>query len=416
MRTRQTRSVETRAVAAVMPPLLALLALMASGCGGGAAEPAAQLVTGVRDSAGVRIVELADPWAASIPEWEVGAGPSVVIGAVAGPPQYELFGALAAVVLSSGEIAVANSGTSEVRLYDPEGGHLRSFGRGGDGPGEFRGMSWIGVGAGDTIVVYDLFLRRATWLPSDGGGARTLALDPVGRGGFPEPIGLSGTGLVMRTGFDRQFGRGERRDTVQLYLYDDAGAVADSLGSYPGRERFFYAAPDGSFSAQFTPIYGRDGYAHVRSGRLAVGSSDVFEIDVFDDARLTLRIRAADRPRPVVQADVERVRQARRSALQGMIRERALPAIDELPARETLPAFEGLQVDQERWIWIRYASRHSGEAQGWLVLDPDGVPAARVEVPHDLEVYEIGADYLLGRQRIENGVEQIVMYSLDRRG
>ncbi len=395
----------------------ALVSLSASGCGGGAeAEGGSRLAMSVVDRAGVRIVEFGDPWNVSLPQWEVDAEPRVAIGTTYGTPEDQLFGANAAVMLSSGAIAVANSGTREVRLYDAEGVHLRTLGRRGSGPGEFEGMSWIGLGGRDTIVVYDVLLRRATWLSPEGGLVRTLPLDPVGEGGFPEPIGLTGTGLVMRSGFDRQFGRGERRDTMHLYRYDHLGAVGDSLASYPGRERFFYNAPDGSFAMQFTPIYGRDGFASVRGDRLVAGASDAFEIDVFDGGGLTLRIRAQPRIRPVQRDDVEVIRARLRAGIPEMFREARLAAIDELPVRETLPAFEGLRVDSERWIWIRDAARHLGDVQRWLILDPDGVPTAHLEAPRDLEVFEVGPDYLLGRERDADGVERILAYTLRRRG
>ena len=39
-----------------------------------------------------------------------------------------------------------------------------------------------------------------------------------------------------------------------------------------------------------------------------------------------------------------------------------------------------------------------------------------VETPHGLVIYEIGADYLLGKVRDEPGVEYVQLWPLDRSG
>ncbi len=45
--------------------------------------------------------------------------------------------------LGDGRIVAANSGMLEIRYYDPEGRHLLTVGRNGEGHGEFRTISSI---------------------------------------------------------------------------------------------------------------------------------------------------------------------------------------------------------------------------------------------------------------------------------
>lgn len=376
-------------------------------------EATSEAVVAQRDSANVRIIELSDPRGRMLSEWNLETEPLLTIGTTTGASEYELFGAISAARLADGGVAVANSGTREVRVYDAGGTHVRTMGGAGQGPGEFSSLSWLGVTAGDTVVAYDLFSRRASWFTPDGMLARSVTFAAVGRGN-PEPLGLSGGRLLMRSGFSRTFGRGEARDTTEVYLYDQSGALAESLGRYAGTERFFYTTPDGSASMQLVPIYGRMAYAGARADRLAIGSSDAFEIDVYDAAVLSLKIRAHHEPRPVSSGDVGRERRSRQANVSGSMQQIRSQAIAATPARETLPAFGQLLVDDHRWIWVRDHPRFPEEQRRWIVLDSDGVPHARLETPPDLEVYEIGDTYLLGRRRDEDGVEQIVVHRLRR--
>lgn len=54
-----------------------------------------------------------------------------------------------------------------IQVYAPDGRHVRTIGRAGEGPGEFRGLSTVFV-IGDTIVVNDPRLYRTTLLRTTG--------------------------------------------------------------------------------------------------------------------------------------------------------------------------------------------------------------------------------------------------------
>src|SRR5690606_1239133 len=101
------------------------------GCG---ASESVRLGIVIRDSAGVRIVENGDAGAAC----HLAAEPMLELGVLEGAPEYQLHGVVHAIRLPDGEVAIANAGSREVRLYDQNGRFLRAFGREGDGPGEFR--------------------------------------------------------------------------------------------------------------------------------------------------------------------------------------------------------------------------------------------------------------------------------------
>ncbi len=97
----------------------------------------------VRDSAGVRIVESVAPQWTPETAWRLSQEPVTHIGGMEGDPNQELFRVRGAIRLTNGNIVVANAGTSELRFFRADGSYLRSAGGDGDGPGEFRVVSWV---------------------------------------------------------------------------------------------------------------------------------------------------------------------------------------------------------------------------------------------------------------------------------
>jgi len=52
----------------------------------------------------------------------------------------------------------------------------------------------------------------------------------------------------------------------------------------------------------------------------------------------------------------------------------------------------------------------------WTVFDREGRVLGFVETPVEFEVFEVGADYLLGRATDEIGIERIQVWELERVG
>ena len=78
-------------------------------------------------------------------------------------------------LLSDGRIAVVSGGEQAVLYFDAAGKLLRRSGRPGEGPGEFRSITLVG-NLGDSLLLWDGQLDRATLLDPDGKVARTFTL------------------------------------------------------------------------------------------------------------------------------------------------------------------------------------------------------------------------------------------------
>ena len=115
----------------------------------------------------VLLATLSAPARAQVGTWTISREPIVSIGGLSDDSLYELSRAESAIRLSNGEIVVANRGSFQLRWYDVRGRHVRSLGRRGQGPGEFRSL-YVFNGAADTVFVHDNSNRRISRITPDG--------------------------------------------------------------------------------------------------------------------------------------------------------------------------------------------------------------------------------------------------------
>ena len=131
------------------------------------------------------------------------------------------FGSVNAVALGPDEtVFVADAANHEIRVFGLDGAHVRTFGREGEGPGEFRSLyslAWVG----DRLLVFDPVGGRIGEFSGEGewlGQRRTTA----GLTGPPARIRLFpvGENEIFRFSLGGQWvgldSRGDTRDTVPI--------------------------------------------------------------------------------------------------------------------------------------------------------------------------------------------------------
>ena len=86
-----------------------------------------------------------------------------------------------------------------------------------------------------------------------------------------------------------------------------------------------------------------------------------------------------------------------------------------LPIPDLVPVVGFLIVDELEHLWVKRYQLPWDTIPTYEVFDPNGRWLGQVSAPPRLDVYQIGKDYVLGRQRDELGVERVVVYPLERR-
>ncbi len=408
-----TRSPRSSTVRAPKWQILLLLGLSAACESSGEGIPNGLGVM-IEDSAGVTIVTN-DPAApdSRLP-WQFSAQPSLSIGAVESGGADELFRVQDATLLADGRIVIANAGSGELRVFNADGSHGGTWGRQGEGPGEFSsGPNAVALWPGDSIAAPGG--SRVSLFDLDGNHGRDVALDAT-RGNvldlLPDGRIVSMGNLLLNR---RTMGSPDlvQYDTEWSVL-DTDGTLQASPGEFLATEEWVWSFPDGSTGENPYP-FKRGTRGAVWGNLVAISVQDSYEIRAFSaDGSLVRIVRRDWDPRSPTQADLEEYVARAYAHLPPEARSRALSRFKDMPLMDSYPAFGEVLSDRAGYLWVReYRMFGEGDAV-WTVFDPGGRIQGLVETPPELEVFEIGVDYVLGLVEDELGVEYVQLWALDR--
>ena len=337
------------------------------------------------------------------------------IGVQQGDEAYQLCGVEDATRLSDGTIAVANAGTSEIRYYSADGGHLESWGRVGEGPGEFAQYDPGAVSAwpGDSIIGAAWWRGQVVIFDSDGNHGRTATL---GEGHFSF-LGLMPGGEILAKPsllIGMPFGAGGstlRRQEAESAIIAPTGDIHASLGTHPGDEWSFSPT---SASARPHP-FGRSVLATVRGHLAIVAANDRYEIRTYNRDGILAKIVPRDHElRPPTRAELDAWFTESYADRSEEVQARLRALFEGMTLVEFFPAFSALHSDRLGYIWVQEYGFPELDENVWTVFDAGGRVQGFVETPRDLDVFEIGEDYLLGGTTDDFGVEHVELWPLDR--
>lgn len=390
-----------------------LLGIILSACSSesaGSGEPAGYTV---RDSAGVSIVESTEPAWSEGQGWTLSAEPTLSIGSLDGPEEYNLYRSMGALRLDDGRIVVANGGTNELRFFGPDGEFLNDVGGEGEGPGEFRGMAGIYRLGPDSLAVLDFRLFRFSIFDGAGAFAENLR---VAEGGadLPFPHGFFRDGTILASIHASDSGDytelGVIQRPVTYHRYEREGALLTDLTALPGQAVYRGVDPEGT-GFTFSPGHSVRPFAAVGASTWFWGPGDAYEVQEWSMEGQLLKISRIDRePRPMPQELIsEWEEQIRALPPDAAIMRRAIP----LP--EFLPAHEEILVDPIGNVWMS-GYEVLDEDPKWQVFDSFGRWLGEVTVPAGGRITEVGADYLVGVWRDDLDVETVRVYGLHKPG
>jgi hypothetical protein len=350
----------------------------------------------VRDSVGISIVTNQAP-AATVPT--ITTRPTRVnIGAQPGDSTLALYRVSNARLLSDGRVIAVNG--LDLLWFSADGRLTARNGGLGDGPTEFRAIAGVAVLAGDTIVVVSQVPRSLKLFAPNG---RLVRTSPIASRVPPSVTRLS-TGEWI----GRQFG-GEQmpaqpalfrehwyvaRYTAQM---SELGPVAQLLG------KALFGDRAGAVYQHATP----DAHIGAAGGRIAAGSSDRYEVSVFDSTGRLRHVIRNTMPNPPVPPPPATPTTTRSSEIRSSARTLVAP----LPA--TAPAYSGLAVAHDGSVWVRRPGAN-GPTQDWHIYDRDGALVAVAKLPARFRPTEITRTQVLGIQMDDLDVETIRLLTLIR--
>ena len=371
-----------------------------------------------RDSAGIRIIENAPPPDDSRLPWRIGSEPAVTIGRVEGDEPYLLYLVMDALRLADGRIVVLNNGTQELRVFDGNGTHMTTWGGRGDGPGEFRSLAAIEPWRGDSIAAWFGPRRGVTVLDANGNFGRNIVFERDENSLSFNPKATGPDGTILASHEPHIF------ETVEVQIRDPEGRIVASLGTHPGDAR--YIANEGTERAMMYSVpFGAYAVEEAWGDLFVLTTTGRSEIRAYGgDGALARIVRLGAAPRVPTQAHIDAYIDQRLAWIppeipadeveQYLMQQRR--AWEAVPVAQNLPAFTSLIADRVDHLWLERFEPPGEERPGalWTVLDPEGWELGEIETPEGLEIYEIGADYILGHAWDELGVEYVQLWTLER--
>lgn len=356
--------------------------------------------------------------------------PALVVGAEDGPEE-TVFGAISGLeVDAAGRLFVLDRQANELRIFAPDGAHLRTVGRAGNGPGEYRnanGLRWL---TPDTLVVVDQRANRYTILSTEGQYVRTV----------PRRLGFYGWilagGIDSGTIYERWFIDADGSEQLALLAVPlrEHGVPTETTGDTAVESGVpIIRAPDtvplppmsgplfGTFSVQTDrggmsmsvpfapgPVFHLDGRGSVWHGH--GGEFRILRTAFAGDTLAEILLDA--QPAPVTAAELEEW-----EAGQSVQRFKEMGGrlnLDRIP--KVKPFFDALYLDPDGSLWVSVPTG-AGEAV-FRVFDPEGrylgsLRATGLERdPYVPIVVRGGRLYLVGRDELD--VQRVYVFDIER--
>ena len=376
-----------------------------------------------RDSAGVVVATTLGTRARSPVGWVVDSMPEYQVGELDGEEPYLFTRIVGARQLADGRVAVLDVSTCELRFFGADGVFLGHTGGKGEGPGEFhRRCVLVPYQDPDSLFAWDG--SRLSVFDDRGRFRRRHLLVWPGRR-VAQVMGVAdGFAAVSRTIYGPQ--RGDDSHLAQLVNYamlePETGRLAWEKIGLPAQSQ--YTVPLEMTARVPMPFDIRPSAAMARDGLyMTLGENQGPEIRQYGaDGHLSRVIRLAE---PLAEAPTsEDIRslvefELAPHEMADSVRARASQyrrsRYSALPLPEIIPVFSRLLVDDEGWLWAELYRYEVDAPVRWLVFDPNGEGVGSVDLPPDLDVRQIGRDFVLGVWEQELGVQYVRRHALTGR-
>ena len=360
----------------------------------------------VRDSAGV---ELIDQPLGSTERMTLSTAAVVDFATTAGSEFYRVMDAR---ILQDGAVVVANAGTAQIRIFDPDG-HLEvEFGRRGKGPGEFRFPARVLEIAGGRLLVADpLQLRLAIFTRS---GELVQDVPIPNRGVQTWVVGwLESESVVIEYSTVRPSPDKFRTEAMQYDVFRWATATSDSILRATSGTMGFVGGME-PWGVVDHPLFEAIVKAASVNGLLVLADGRTPSLQFYSrNGHLVRVLRWPAEVEAVTETDVLAYQRQRLAEMDGPeARSRMAKQLDAYPVAEQFPFVGALRVDHDQRIWVQQYRRPTDTVQAWYVFDLASETVSTVELGASLELMDARGHDVLVVERDALDVEHVRIYTL----
>lgn len=387
-----------------------MLAMLAAGCAGTEALPLAEATV---DTLPGGIIEVMSPGPTA---WADTSGWKLV-------PDGELEGGIGSPgeLINPGDVAVGEDGTvyvadtdpAVIKVYDSTGAFVRTIGRDGEGPGEFK-VAYLAV-RGSHLLVQDPRVARASLFDTSGAFIRSWGTSCC----FYGQPAIDAQGRVVV----RAMNTPDMHASWVLYRYDTLGTMLDTL-LLPEQE----AKPDSwmirqggrNMMSMLVPFSSQSRFNYRNAGGVIHGWSGEYRLVMSESGRDTLKVFGrAWTPEPLADERRDREYEERvRNITYNM------DGMDEIDIRNQmdkglmpsqLPAFEAMYQDPTGAVWVMLDA--DSALTRFDVFDTAGAYLGRVHAPGLIPAWQSswGRDAVYVREESAEGLPRVVRYRIVRK-
>ena len=314
---------------------------------------------------------------------------------VTNPNHPAAIGSVSSVVrLSNGSIVIADNTNLQVHFFTAGGRYVRSAGRDGQAPGEFRAVRWIGECARDSVFAFDYLKNRVSVFGVDGKLART----------FSTPNAQT---VIMRCSVDGTMAYVTAADFVGL-------TSRGSVQTYSATGKLLFRSAE---------LLLDEGRPLGKSIKLSIANNTLI-FGIGDSTMVTMMTSVGTLPKKIPVGMVGRVpTDVNRTAamdywatyLKGsdVDFEQTRKFLNSLPPVKALPAYSDMFLDDvANGAWVQ-TSVLGDPATVLEHISPEGAPQGKVSLPPNLMVQQVRDNVLIAKMtNAITGDESVVTYRL----
>lgn len=325
------------------------------------------------------------------------------------------------VPVRNGGLVVANSGTASLHFFDRAGRVLRSVGRRGSGPGEYQDIGGVTSLPGDSLIVWDGMLRRATVLSPAGEFIRAFPLEAPfdGGGSVTRLVALRGGRILI--GFSEVT---TLAPSPKATVFGERVISFDTNGRRTGEidlrlvssDHFVQAVPAEMGGVAYWGLaFGRDLTVRATALGFVTGDGTQWGVEVRSFPRGEVRERyEIDRlPVEVTAAAIAAFRERALSGEKGPSRVVAERMVAEMPFPRTQPAYVRFEIDERNRVWIEDYLERRTDTPLWYRMDPTAARADAVRFAPRFTPRAFANGLAYGIWRDQDDVQHVVAYAVD---
>jgi hypothetical protein len=291
-----------------------------------------------------------------------------------------------------GDIYVVDDGNTRIQVFDKQGQYLRTIGRRGQGPGEFRSPGGVFINdLNGEIYVPDL--RSIKVFASNGDYLRTISLKS-----FMLSYCINSRGIILCTTSKRQ----EKEYVVTLSFINSTGEPETTIATYPDQYKKIIEGKVGVFShgyeyRLFTNAIGPQTFVY--------GYSSNYELNIIDSTgKLLFKIQKESSPLPISKKEKDAVREEYRDS--------PIKNVNNIPFPKHKPHYEYILSDGD-WIFVMQYKSPQDQRKVWPVdiFDKQGYYLYKSTFPVWPKLIKNGFVYLIDSSD-ESGNIRVKRYTI----